>query len=961
MMKKNKTNKKFWRLVVISLLVILLTMSAAQAAVKIDIKNMKKTIKTMPPPPKGPLDDNYFTWEDLFNDATKVDPTMSYNYEIAGGFVKMKNTYALWTDPAWTKMKPITITNNAGELLYNYAIHLVVNYDSDMRADYGDIRFKHESSGDVLLNYWIESYDASSASVWVKIPYLPTGTSVMYLFYGNPSATSQSDFYSVFTDWQEFWPNDEQITYHSNNEGAWDPDVAYGNGDFLVAWEEGQAWYPPYTWGFKQEIRASIYDTDGNRLVFDKQVFNDGTTYYRNENPSIDYGGGKFFVAWEHYDTVANPSATTEDIKARTVVRNGDQLTLGSVIDVCSATDCQADANVQYDSVNNRFCVVWEDARSGETNYNVYGRLYDTNGDPVGGEKNICTAANTQCEPWVAFDPINAQYMIVWEEGITANNGPFSIKAGIFDENLNQIGSTITIATGSDSIDYNYPCVEFSQETQRFLVTWNNDDISAGDWWGNVWGMIFDDSGNVVVDTFQIKSGEFVRTDIVPYLSSSFLVSFNSKGVSSDSGLIWGKLLSSDGYVFTDDVQLSASSSAEADWANMAVGNGKIFVSWEDIRVYYTPPWNGMPDAFGNIWNLNIPSGSEVTYSTGEEKTLLLEAQLTSIAIDPENLLAWHDFNAISEGTITFDILNGAGDTVLIQGIAPGQSLQSLDPIAIRLRAHFTRSNPSYTPTLDSWTVRYIGEDLVAPVTELDNIVGTQGLNGWYTSEGVTVWLKSYDLPEGTGSGVNHTYYALNNGPTQEYIVSSGIPLVVSQETNWMGAWDVNFWSVDRSGNIEDRTQPDNTIHIQIDAQRPYVEITEPADEQKVKVPFWVRADASDNAVVDRVEFDIEPFGQNPGLPYIDYEAPYEWLCNIGEAGTNKMIRAQVFDESGQTWIDEHWIYIKTSIESSNEVSISASSQVYLIPGSQQQQQGSIQIVSTPLGFTMIQHLLESR
>jgi hypothetical protein len=359
----------------------------------------------------------------------------------------------------------------------------------------------------------------------------------------------------------------------------------------------------------------------------------------------------------------------------------------------------------------------------------------------------------------------------------------------------------------------------------------------------------------------------------------------------------------------------------------------------------------------------------------GEEKTLLLEAQLTSIAIDPENLLAWHDFNAISEGTITFDILNGAGDTVLIQGINPGQSLQSLDPIAIRLRAYFTRSNPSYTPTLNSWLVRYIGEDLVAPVTELDNIVGTQGLNSWYTSEGVTVWLKSYDLPEGTGSGVNHTYYTLNDGPTQEYIVGSGIPLVVTQETNWMGTWDVNFWSVDRSGNIEDKTQPDNTIQIKIDAQRPYVEITEPADEQKVTKPFWVRASASDNAAVAYVEFDIEPFGQNPGLPYrVNYPGPYEWLCNVGESvslqigsgeapqplGVNKMIRAQVFDESGQTWIDEHWIYIKTSIDNSNEFSISASSQVYQIPGSQQQQ-SSTQIISTPTGFTLIQHLLGLR
>jgi hypothetical protein len=608
--------------------------SATQAVIKFDPYTIENNSKSMAPLLR---DDNYFIWEDLFNDATKVDPTMSYNYDIVGGFVKIKNTYPLWTDPDWTRMKSITIT--ADQALTNYAIHLTVNYDSDMQSDYDDLRFKHEDSGDVVLNYWIENCTSSSASVWVKIPTLPTGNSVMYLFYGNPDAQSQSDFYGVFTDWQEQWANDEQISYHGSNEGAWDADVCFGNGEFLVAWEEGQAWAPPYTWGFKQQIRASMYGPDGTSVVFDNLVYGDTTLYYRNENPSIDYGVDTFFVAWEHYDTVANPSITTENIQARTVVRNGNQLQLGSVITVCSAADCQADANVQFDSVNNRFCVVWEDARSGESNYNLYGRLYDTDGNAVGGEKSICTAANSQCEPWVAFDPIHGQYMIVWEEGITADNGPFSLKAGIFDSDLTQIGDTITIATGNDATDYNFPCVEFSQETERYLVTFNNDDISTGDWWGNIWGKIYDDAGNLIVDTFQIKSGEFVRTDIVPYLSSSFFVSYNSKGISG-SGLIWGKLVSSTGEVFTGDVQLSASTSAEADWADLAVGDGKIFASWEDVRVIYPYPWNDMPDAYGNIWQLNIPGGSEVTYTTGDEKELLLEAQLTSISIDPENLLA---------------------------------------------------------------------------------------------------------------------------------------------------------------------------------------------------------------------------------------------------------------------------------------------------------------------------------
>ena len=691
-------------------LLFLLLITTSTSQILIDAK--KDSVYTSP---SNDFEDgtlSIMTWEDLFDNTTKIDTNppgagQSDNYLVSAGQVSMVNTYPSWTDPAWTKMKPITITNTAGQTLTNTIVYFVVAHESGMQSQYQDIRFKHENNPTTWLNYWIERYNSTTAHVWVKIPSVPMGTSTMYLFYGNPSASSQSSYPGVFS-WTSFWADDEKTTLHANNEGTWDADVSYGNNEFLIAWEEGQPYYPPYAFGYKQEIRASMYDIYGNKIVDDEQVFNDGSFYYRNENPSIDYGGGKYFVAWEHYDTVADPSVTTMDIKARTVTRNGDLLQLGSVIDVCTASNCQADANVQFDSVNNHFCVVWEDARNGGTNYNIYGRLYDTNGNPVGSEKGIATATNNQCEPWVAFDPIHEQYMMVWEEGITPDNGPFSIKAGLFDETLTQIGSTITIATGSDAMDYNFPCVEFNQQTQRFLVTWNNDDISSNDWWGNLWGKIFDSSGNVVVNTFQIKSGEYVRTDIVPYFSSSFFVSFNSKGTSG-SGLIWGKILSSTGELIGGDIQVSTSASALADWANIAVGNNQVFVGWEDLRITYPSPWDNMPDVYSNLLS-SSQAGSAVTYTIGTEKQLILSAHITTIRITPANFHHWDVFNATYlDGSISFDVLDGISGAMLLQNVPPGSNLftQGILASTIRLKATFTRANPSTTPKLDKWNVKW--------------------------------------------------------------------------------------------------------------------------------------------------------------------------------------------------------------------------------------------------------------
>jgi len=893
-MKKIKNNV-FRKSCIIFLILTLLAMSAAQGFVQ--YKNITISENTNPQTPHTQsMDDPFFTWEDLFNTEENIDPYYSYDYELVSGVIQMKNTYSVWTDPSWSRMKPIQLTNTAGQPLANYAVKITLGYESEMQSDYDDIRFKHEGSTS-WLNYWIESSDTTQAIIWIKVPVIPEGISNMYMFYGNPSAQNQSDFYSVFTNWipKEF--NDFQISFNAANAGGWDPDVAFGNNRFFVAWEQGT---PIIKY---QEIKGLIFDVNGNVVVSEFVVFSDNhpIQQYRNENPSIDFGGGKFFVAWEHYGVGSANDPSTMDIKGRTVTPTGS---LGSVIDICTAANCQADANVQFDSVNNRFCVVWEDGRNGVNNYNIYGRLYDTNGNPVGSEKTICSTANSECEPWVAFDPTHEQYMIVWEEGLTSNNGPFSIKAGLFDENLNQIGGTITIMTGNADTDYNFPCVEFSEDTQQYLITWNDGDISDGDWWGNAWGRIVDYAGNTIINNFIIKSGNFVRTDIVNYLSSSFFVSFDNNGD------IFGKLILSNGQVVTGDIQLSASNSADADWANMALGEGQIFVSWEDKRI----AGHSYPSVYANIWHLNIPSGSQVTYSIGTEKQLTLTAQVTSKVINPANLLAWHEFYVQFDGSVVFNILDVNPITILISNAGDGEDLSGINPLlhpAIRLQAIFTRTNPSYTPTLDSWKVIYVGLDQTPPDTEISKIEGPAGLNGWYIGN-VKIELSATDGLY--GSGVNHTYFKIDSGAVQEYDEEIGIkiPLNATGDPNTMcGTWNLYYWSVDKAGNTESMQGPQN---IKIDKAPPHVTIWDPPDRGNVNMHgnFWVQATATDDCSgVDYVEFDVGPPYENPTrIEDDDPPGNYKWLCDYSvDKWQWRHIIAVAHDEAGHEYEANIYVY----------------------------------------------------
>jgi hypothetical protein len=98
----------------------------------------------------------------------------------------------------WTKRRPITIVGHHPE---NYQIKIVIPYDPDMRSDYGDLRFyENEAAG--KLSYWVESCTQENAIVWVRR--VENSDNTIYVYYGNPSATSESNGISTFIFFDDF-------------------------------------------------------------------------------------------------------------------------------------------------------------------------------------------------------------------------------------------------------------------------------------------------------------------------------------------------------------------------------------------------------------------------------------------------------------------------------------------------------------------------------------------------------------------------------------------------------------------------------------------------------------------------------------------------------------------------------------------------------------------------------------
>ena len=104
----------------------------------------------------------------------------------------------------WPYRIPINISNTGSTTLTDYQILVTLDTSTlisqgKMRSDCGDIRFT-DSDGSTLLSYWLESgCNSADTKIWVKVPNIPANSNkTIYVYYGNPSATSQSSETATF-------------------------------------------------------------------------------------------------------------------------------------------------------------------------------------------------------------------------------------------------------------------------------------------------------------------------------------------------------------------------------------------------------------------------------------------------------------------------------------------------------------------------------------------------------------------------------------------------------------------------------------------------------------------------------------------------------------------------------------------------------------------------------------------
>ena len=145
---------------------------------------------------------NYAAGFDGFDDAVIVpdSPSLDLSSELT-----IEAWFKITGADTWTRKVPVYLDPPTPE--DDFQIRMQVPYMDGMQDDFEDLRFLDSQGNE--LPYWIESYTPSTeALVWVRVP--DAGTEVIYMYYGNPSASSLSDPSSVFLDMIP----DLRVAYH---------------------------------------------------------------------------------------------------------------------------------------------------------------------------------------------------------------------------------------------------------------------------------------------------------------------------------------------------------------------------------------------------------------------------------------------------------------------------------------------------------------------------------------------------------------------------------------------------------------------------------------------------------------------------------------------------------------------------------------------------------------------------
>ena len=397
-------------------------------------------------------------------------------------------------------------------------------------------------------------------------------------------------------------------------------------------------------------------------------------------NPSIAVDQeGNFIVVW----TSDGQDGSGLGIYAQRYNSEGNQL--GGEFQVNVYTDdSQGSPSIAMDPEGN-FIVVWTSDGQDGSDRGVYGKRYDSEGNPLGGEFQVNTyTEDDQLSPSVAMGS-DGSFVVVWQSKDQDGSG-----YGVFGQRYNSEGNPIggefqvnTYTYMSQSLPGHAVAMD---PVGNFVVVWTSYG-QDGDEYG-VYGQRYDSAGYPLGEEFQVNTytvfwqcAESVAIDE----EGNFVVVWGSWGV--DSG-VYGQRYDSDGSPLGEEFQVNPG--IDDDWlmeASVAMDQaGNFVVVWNNDPWIYT-------EIYGQRYNSDgIQLGEEFQINTYYDDYQFFP----SVGMDQEGnfVVVWQSYGQDGSGEGVYgQSYNSSGNPIpCIPELRRGTTYLQSSQKAMEASLQYTRS-----------------------------------------------------------------------------------------------------------------------------------------------------------------------------------------------------------------------------------------------------------------------------
>ncbi len=355
--------------------------------------------------------------------------------------------------------------------------------------------------------------------------------------------------------------------------------------------------------------------------------------------------------------------------------------------------------SVAFDNINQRFLVVWYDYRN-FSNYDIYGQLINANGTLYNTASNVNfaisdEATNSQYTPSVAYDNINQRFLVVWEDYRSGINNDIYGQVVNADGTLYGTVSNVNFPVSDETTNWqNEPLVSFDNINQRFLVVWTDSRNSTSDIYGqliNADGTVYNTASNVNFPVSD-ETTNYQYTPSVTYdnINQRFLVVwYDYRNGYSD---IYGQLINAVGAPYGTATNVNFPVSDETTNYQDTPS-----VTYDNINQRFLVVWNDSRNSTSDIYGQLINADGTV-YNTASNVNFPASDEATnyqynpSVAFDNTNqrfLVVWEDYRNGFAPSIYGQLVNADG--------TPNRTATTVNfPISYRPEVYVVWSDGSY-------------------------------------------------------------------------------------------------------------------------------------------------------------------------------------------------------------------------------------------------------------------------